>query len=71
MLPGQKSGFWARFWQDFNPENLKINPLAGRRPAGGQILKLSRLESRQNLAREPDLRPGGTLAADGILILDY
>ena len=40
----------------------------GRRPAGGQILKLSRLESRQNPAREPDLRPGSTLAADCITV---
>ncbi len=34
---------------------------AGFRPAGGLILRLSRLESGRNPARKPDSRPGSTM----------
>ncbi len=45
VLPGRKSGFRAGFRPYSNMENIKIGPLAGRRLAGGPILRLSLLES--------------------------
>jgi hypothetical protein len=48
VLPGQKSSF---------RKNLKIGPPACRRPAKGHIVRLPYLESGQNPARKPDLRP--------------
>ncbi len=58
--PNGASGFWAGFRLDSNRESFKLGPPAGRRPAGGPILSLSRLES--NPARKPDFRPGSTIA---------
>jgi hypothetical protein len=60
MLPRRKSNFRGAFRLDSNIENLKIGPPAGRRPAGGPTLKLSRLESGRNPALKPDFRRGGT-----------
>ncbi len=62
VLPGRKTNFRASFRPDSNWESLKIGPPAGRRPAGGPILRLSRLESGRNPARKPDSRPGSTIA---------
>ncbi len=45
---GRRSVFRAGFRPDSNRENLKIGS-----PVGGPILKLPRLESGRNLAREP------------------
>ncbi len=61
-LPGRKSGFRAGCQPDASRESLQIGPPAGRRPAGGLILKLSRLESGLNPAQEPDFLPGSTIA---------
>jgi hypothetical protein len=47
-------------WADSNRENIEIGPPAVLRPAGGQILRLSRLESGRNSAQKPDVRPGRT-----------
>ncbi len=41
-LPGRRSGFSAGFRSDSNREKLQICSPAGRRPAGGPILRLSR-----------------------------
>ncbi len=60
--PGRKSGFRARFRLDSNWESLEIGPPAGRRPAGEQILKLSRLESGRIPAQKTDFQPGGSTA---------
>ncbi len=46
VLPGQKSGSRAAFRTHSNQEVIKIGPQAGRRPAGGLILKLSRFRIR-------------------------
>ena len=62
MLPGRKSGFRAGFRPDSSRESIKIGPPGGLRPAGGTILRLSRLESSRNPARKPDFRPGSTIA---------
>ena len=62
VLPGRKSGFRAGFRPDSIRESIEISPSAGRRPAGGLILMLSRLESGRNPARKPDFRPGSTIA---------
>ena len=52
----------AGFRLDSNLDSLKIGPPAGRKPAGGLILKLSRLESGRNPARKTDVRAGRTIA---------
>ncbi len=43
---------------DYRRESLKTNPPASRRPAEGQILKLSRTKSGRNQSRKADFRPG-------------
>ncbi len=58
VLPGQKSGFRAAWGPDSNP--------VGRRPAGGPILKVSRMESDRSPARKSDLRPGITSAQHNV-----
>ena len=49
--PGRNLGFRAGYRPASSRESVKIGPPAGRRPAGGLILKLSRLESGRNPAR--------------------
>ncbi len=61
MLPDRKSSFRVRFRPGSNRESLKIGPPAGRGPAGGPILRLSRLESGRNPTRKADFRPGSTI----------
>ncbi len=68
MLPSLKASFRAGFRPDSNRENNKIGPPAGRRPVGGPILKLSRLESGRNPARKPDFRPGGNIASHRVTL---
>ncbi len=58
MLPGGNSGFWAGFRPDFNRENFKDGPPAVLRPAGGPILRLSRLR----------LRPGSPISRSEALL---
>jgi hypothetical protein len=62
MPPGRKLGFRGGFRPDSNRETKNIGSPAGRRPAGGQILMLSRLASGRNPARKTDFRRGGTIA---------
>jgi hypothetical protein len=62
VLPGRKSVFWAGYQTDSNGESLKLGPPAGRRPAGGLILMLARLESSRHPARKPDFQPESTIA---------
>ena len=61
VLPGRISGFRAAFRKDSRRESLKLSAPAGLRPAGGPILKLSRLESGRNLARKPISGPEALL----------
>ncbi len=61
VLPGQKSGLRAGSRRDSNRENLKNGPPAGRRPAGGAILRLSRLGSGRHPARKSDFGPEALL----------
>ncbi len=42
LLPGRKSGFRARFRPEPNLESLKIDPPAGLRQPGVEIVMLSR-----------------------------
>ncbi len=62
VLPGRKSTFRVGCRPGSSRESLKISPPAGRRQAGGPMLKLSRLESGRIPARKPDFRPGNTIA---------
>ncbi len=52
--PCRKSGFLAGIRLDSSQENFEIGPPAGRRPAGGPLLGLSRFESGRNPAWKPD-----------------
>ncbi len=56
VFPGRRSGFLYGFRSDSCRESLNIGPPAGRRPAGGQILRPYRLESGRNPARKTDFR---------------
>ncbi len=47
---------------DSNRKRLKVGPPAGRRPAGGPILTLSKLESSRNPVWRPKARVWGTAA---------
>ncbi len=62
--PGSRgrTGFQAGVRPDSSRESLNDGPPAGFRPAGGSMWKLSRLKSGQIPARNPDLRPAGTIA---------
>ncbi len=62
VLPGRKSSFLAGFRLDFSRESFKVTSPAGRRPAGGLILKLSQYESGRNPARKANFRPGSIIA---------
>ncbi len=42
MLPGRRSAFRAKFWQDCCRKRTEISPPAGLRPAGGPISVFSR-----------------------------
>jgi hypothetical protein len=42
LFPGRTTGFRAGFRPDSDRENMKNGPSAGRRPAGGLSLRLSR-----------------------------
>ncbi len=53
-FPGRKLGFRAGFRPDSNREDIRIGPPAGRRLAGGPILRLSRLEFNRHPAWKPD-----------------
>ncbi len=58
----EPSGGRAGFRPDYNRESLNIGSPAGHRPSGGQILRLSRLESGRHAARKPDFWPGSIIA---------
>ncbi len=57
-LPGRKSGVRAGW------KNLKIGPPAGRRPAGGPILRPSRLESNRNPAHRVRSTPSHCISTE-------
>ena len=57
-LPGQRSCFQAGSRLDSNLESIKIGPLAGRRPAGGQIPSESVVREPDFVVREPDYEQG-------------
>ncbi len=61
MFPGRKSVFRAGCRSDSNRESFKIGPPAGRRPAGGPIVRLCLFESGLNPAQKTDFRPGALL----------
>ncbi len=63
MLTGRKSGFRAGLRPESYRESFKVGHPAGLRPAGGLILKLSRLESGRNPARKPHFQAGSTIAS--------
>ncbi len=69
VLPGRKSGFRAGFRPDSMLEDIKIGPSVGRRPPGGTILRLSRIESDRNPFRKADLRPGSIIVLRDTLML--
>ncbi len=58
VLPGREAGFRVGFRPDSSRESLKIGP-----PAGGLILRLSRIQSCRNLAREVHFWPGSCIAS--------
>ncbi len=60
--PVRKSGFRAGFRPDSCWENINIGSPASLQPAGGPILRLSRLESGRNLLRKFAFRPRSTIA---------
>ena len=64
-LSGPESVFRAGLRPAANRENLKLGPPAGRKPAGGPILKLSRLESGRNPA---EVRPGNKISGPEALL---
>jgi hypothetical protein len=49
-------------FDDSRRESLTIGPPAGRRPAGGPMLRLSRLEFGRNPGLKPDFRAGHNIA---------
>ncbi len=67
MLPGWKSDFRGGFEPHSNQENTEIGPPARLRPAGGPMLRLSRLESGRNPARRTDFRLGKPISGPGTL----
>ncbi len=60
VLPGRKSGFRAGCRSD-NRESLKIGPLAGRRPAGGPIVRLPD-------GNPAEIRPGNPMSGPEALL---
>ncbi len=64
MLHNNVSGlenFRTGIRPEINREDFKTGSPAGRRPAGGPILRLSRQESCRHPAGKPDFRPGTRL----------
>ena len=61
VLPGLKAVFRAGFRPDSNRESFTIGPLAGKRPAGEPILKLSRIENSRHPTRKANFRPGSII----------
>ncbi len=49
VFPGRKSGLPAGFLRDSSRTSFSMGSPAGRRPAGGPILRFYRLESSRNL----------------------
>ncbi len=62
VLPGRKSSYRAGFRPDHSRETFKIGPPTGPRPAGGPIVRFSRLESGRNPVRKIDFRPRSSIA---------
>jgi hypothetical protein len=69
VLPARKSVFRAGSRPNSNRERLKIGPPAGFRPAGGPILRSSRLESDRNRSGSPMFNPAQTWSQNLALVL--